>query len=192
MSEKEPLRTEESQEAPQIISDPGQDNLVHQQLEANTIVQEDNNTQKIEALKNEIEQIYDSGKVWNILSRHNLEWAKSISPEDLKTIKEYHRWSLPVNHFLRGIDLPERVTPEDRANINPIIETLDKAIKNCPPTPIEFKAYRAVSENITLEDAQKMVGKNIAPDKGYMSTATSKKLAVNDFLQKREDKFYMK
>jgi hypothetical protein len=130
----------------------------------------------------------DPGKVWNILSRHYFEWGKSINPEDLKTIKEYQRWSLPVNSFLRGAKTPERATEQDLANINTIVETLDRTMNNCPPTPVEFMAYRAVPSDITLEDAEKMIGKPTTLDKGYMSTSTSRKLTVNDFLQKKEGK----
>lgn len=138
--------------------------------------------------KPDVEQVYDSGKVWNILSRHYFEWGKSINPEDLKTIKEYQRWSLPVNSFLRGDKMPESATEQDFTNINTIVETLDKTMENCPSTPVEFMAYRAVSSDMTLKDAEKMVGKSTTLDKGFMSTSTSKKLTVNDFLQKEKGK----
>lgn len=128
----------------------------------------------------------DFGKVWNILSTYYYEWGKSVNPEDLKTIKEYQRWSSPVNSFLRGDKTPEKATEQDLENIDKIVETLDRTMDNCPPTPIECLVYRAASGEITLEDAKKTVGKPITLDKGYMSTSISRKLTVNDFLQKNE------
>ena len=134
-----------------------------------------------------MEQEYNKD-AWNVLSRHYLEWTKSISSEDTENVKKYHRWSLPVNSLLRSKDLPENVTPEDKKSIRPIIKTLDGLIKNCPPVPVEFTAYRAVSSEMTLEEARALVGKSITPDNGFMSTAVNKPLAVNDFLQKDESK----
>ena len=143
--------------------------------------------EEIKELKGGLEQEYNKD-AWNVLSRHYLEWTKSISSEDTENVKKYHRWSLPVNSLLRSKDLPENVTPEDKKSIRPIIKTLDGLIKNCPPVPVEFTAYRAVSSEMTLEEARALVGKSITPDNGFMSTAVNKPLAVNDFLQKDESK----
>ncbi|HCC60085.1 MAG: hypothetical protein A2402_01230 [Candidatus Staskawiczbacteria bacterium RIFOXYC1_FULL_37_43] len=148
---------------------------------------EERKTEEIAGLKFELEQTYETGKVWNVLSRYYYEWGKSIDLNDLKNIKKYQEWSKPVNHFLRGKELPERATEEDRANIGSIIETLDKTMANCPKTPVEFTAYRAISGNMPIEEARALIGKNISLDKGYMSTSTSRNLVINDFLQRSEN-----
>ena len=82
----------------------------------------------------------------------------------------------------------ERATQQDQENIGTIVDTLDRVMENSPETPIGFTTYRAVTGRITPEDARKMIGKSTTLDKGFMSTSTSKNLAVNDFLQKNESK----